>query len=159
MIAWDFLMIWSSFTDSLTWFTWQDGPLFCGWDGQPLRVPPEEYGKRILQTRQSMQEVSLKRFTFLVGKCLELREGTKYRETWSVLLCFFRFISVLRAFGGSRMASTSSLWCSLRSVQEIGKSDASVTWKTQLSWSFSLTDLSGQFLTTKSRRLVTPNGP
>lgn len=121
MIAWDFLMIWSSFTDSLTWFTWQDGPLFCGWDGQPLRVPPEEYGKRILQTRQSMQEVSLKRFTFLVGKCLELREGTKYRETWSVLLCFFRFISVLRAFGGSRMASTSSLWCSLRSVQEIGK--------------------------------------
>jgi len=33
-----------------------DGPLFCGWDGHPLRVPPEEYEKRILQTRQSMQE-------------------------------------------------------------------------------------------------------
>ena len=72
---------------SLTWFTWQDGPLFCGWDGQPLRVPPEEYEKRILQTRQSMQEVSLKRF----GKCLELRERTKYRETWSVLITVFFF--------------------------------------------------------------------
>lgn len=37
------------------------------------------------------------------------------------LIVFFWFISVLRAFGGSRMALTSSLWCSLRSVQEIGK--------------------------------------
>ena len=35
----------------------QDGlPLFHGWDGQPLRVPAEEYQQRVTQTRKSMQQ-------------------------------------------------------------------------------------------------------
>ncbi|CAL1153650.1 unnamed protein product [Cladocopium goreaui] len=31
-------------------------PLFHGWDGQPLRVPAEEYKQRVTQTRKSMQQ-------------------------------------------------------------------------------------------------------
>ena len=106
----DILMILSSFTDDLIHSTGWAAFLWLEWTataGTSRRIWEEDPSNQTVHAGGELVES----LTFFLGKCLTtskvLRRNTERRNQFLLIWCF----------GGIRMASTSSLWCSLRSVR------------------------------------------